>query len=447
MPKTVIADGTIVTPAFFNALNNPAFVDTPNNDGEIAKIDDAKMTDEAGNLKPVSYGYFNQLLVVEGASGLQLTYSAGAVLLGDDTATTIAAGAINATDDATSYVHVTTAGVVAVASELPIRCIPMAKVIAAAGVISTIEDLRPRWQVGPRPDEIALNTDTSVAILQAPIAQGRLTLASGDPNPGTDQTAATTLYYAPFNGGNAISLYNAAAGRWDLYSFTERSLSLTGLAADTNFDIFLYDDTGTLTLEAVAWSDSTAGGSARASAISRRNGVWVKTSDDRRYLGTIRTTGTTGQCEDSLLRRFVWNVQNQVMRPLFTTDTPIHYYTTTATLRLYNNNADFRVELVVGLANRNFNTGILANIGKNARCVVRVAIDGSSDTLQGGTLTEVYSVGIVNESMSGVQRRNNLPLSVGYHYAQATQLTQAVESVAAGTAQYQGGQLSGDILA
>ena len=347
MPKTVIADGTIVTPAFFNALNNPVFVDTPDNDGEIAKIDDADMSDEAGNLKPVSYAYFNQLLVVEGSSGLQLTYSAGAVLLGDDTAATIAAGAINATDDATSFVHVTTAGVVAVASELPIRCIPMAKVVAAAGVISTIEDLRPRWQVLPRPEEIALNTDESVAILQAPIAQGRLTLATGDPTPSTDQTAADTLYYTPYN-GDAISLYNAAANRWDLYSFAERSLDISGLAADTNFDIFIYDDAGTLTLTAVAWSNSGAGTSARASAISQRNGIWVETSSDRRYLGTIRTTGTAGQCEDSLTRRFVWNIQNQVQRFLLKQYLdPGHSYAV-AVFRYLNNDINNRIEFVVG---------------------------------------------------------------------------------------------------
>jgi len=374
MPKTVIADGTIVTPAFFNALNNPVFVDTPDNDGEIAKIDDADMSDEAGNLKPVSYAYFNQLLVVEGSSGLQLTYSAGAVLLGDDTAATIAAGAINATDDATSFVHVTTAGVVAVASELPIRCIPMAKVVAAAGVISTIEDLRPRWQVLPRPEEIALNTDESVAILQAPIAQGRLTLATGDPTPSSDQTAATTLYYTPYN-GDTISLYNAAADRWDLYGFTERSLDISGLAADTNFDIFIYDDAGTLTLVAVAWSNSGAGTSTRASAISQRNGVWVETSSDRRYLGTIRTTGVAGECEDSEVLAGLWNVQNRIQKNLFIRMIGVgdYTYTSLAWRRAYNVDT-YRLQVVSGLPTPasafgqliGFNTGgIACGIGKN----------------------------------------------------------------------------------
>lgn len=347
MPKTIFADGTLVTPAFLNAVNNPVFVDTPDNDGEVTKIDDADMSNAADQLKTTAYTYFDQLLVSEGASGLQLAYNGGVIILGDDTATTIASGTINAIDDSTSYVHVTTAGVVAIAAELPIRCISLARVVAGAGTISVIEDLRPRWQVLPRPDEIALNTDQSVAILQAPIAQGRLTLATGDPNPSTDQTAADTLYYTPFN-GNAISLYNAAADRWDLYTFTERSLDISALAANTNFDIFIYDNSGTLTLEFVAWTNSGAGISVRNEAISQRDGIYIKSSDDRRYLGTIRITGVSGECEDSEARRFVWNAQNRIKRRMLHKYTSFHTYAS-STLRYLNGSSSNSVNFVLGL--------------------------------------------------------------------------------------------------
>lgn len=152
---------------------------------------------------------------------------------------------------------------------------------------------------------------TAQTLSRASIAQGRLTLATGDPNPTTDITGATTLYYTPYN-GDLISLWNSAESRWDAYAFTERSISLSGLAANTNYDCFAYDSGGAVTLELVAWATSGAGTSTRASAISRRNGIWVKTSDNRRYLGTIRTTATIGECEDSEAKRLCWNVTNQI---------------------------------------------------------------------------------------------------------------------------------------
>ncbi|MEM9543981.1 MAG: hypothetical protein AAGA60_31420 [Cyanobacteria bacterium P01_E01_bin.42] len=150
----------------------------------------------------------------------------------------------------------------------------------------------------------------------ASVAQGRLTLATGDPTPSTEQTAANTLYYTPFN-GDRIAIYNTAASRWEVKVFSELTFDISGLLANTNYDIFLYSNGGTLTLDAVAWSNSGAGTSARDKALSRKNGIWVKTEDNRRYLGTIRTTSTVGECEDSSVKRFVFNAQNQVSKNFF----------------------------------------------------------------------------------------------------------------------------------
>jgi len=60
------------------------------------------------------------------------------------------------------------------------------------------------------------------------------------------------------------------------------------------------------------WTSNTA----RATAISLQDGVYVKTSDKSyRYLGTFRTTATT-TTEDSEAKRFVYNVNNQVARSM-----------------------------------------------------------------------------------------------------------------------------------
>ena len=149
------------------------------------------------------------------------------------------------------------------------------------------------------------------------LCQGRLTLESGVAVSTSNQTAKTTLYFTPYN-GNQIALYNGSA--WIMRSFTETSLSLSGYTADTNYDIWAYDNAGTLALASTAWTNATT----RATALALQNGVYVKSGDaTRRYLGTIRTTATAGQSEDSASKRFVWNYYNRIQTQNNTRDTPL----------------------------------------------------------------------------------------------------------------------------
>ena len=181
---------------------------------------------------------------------------------------------------------------------------------------------------------------------------GRLTLQSGTSVPSSNQTAKTTIYFTPHK-GNQIAVYDGTS--WSKKSFSEISLSLSGYAADTNFDIFIYDNSGTLTLESTAWTNNTT----RATALTTQNGVYVKSgATTRRYLGTIRTTATTGQCEDSTIRRFVWNYYNReirIMSGYLDEGGGSHTYSG-GSWRAYNNstsvttsNGGTRVELVIGI--------------------------------------------------------------------------------------------------
>ena len=88
------------------------------------------------------------------------------------------------------------------------------------------------------------------------LAQGRLTLVSGTPQPTTDVTGATTVYWTPYN-GNQIGLYDGSAN-WVVRAFAETSLSLSGLAANAVYDIFAFDSAGTLALESLAWNLPTS---------------------------------------------------------------------------------------------------------------------------------------------------------------------------------------------
>lgn len=87
-----------------------------------------------------------------------------------------------------------------------------------------------------------------------PVCQGRLTLTSGVPVTTTDVTGASTIYFTPYN-GNLVRIYDGT--RWRMYSFTELSLALGTLVNAQAYDVFIFDDSGTLTLETAEWASAT----------------------------------------------------------------------------------------------------------------------------------------------------------------------------------------------
>lgn len=82
--------------------------------------------------------------------------------------------------------------------------------------------------------------DTLVTISPT-TCEGRLTVESGVAVPIADQSARTTLYFTPYK-GNVIDLYPGSY--WVRRTFSERSLSLSGLTASLPYDIFAYDSSG-----------------------------------------------------------------------------------------------------------------------------------------------------------------------------------------------------------
>lgn len=186
----------------------------------------------------------------------------------------------------------------------------------------------------------------------AAICNGRLTLVSGAPIITTDQLAKTTLYFTPFKGCE-IGLYDGAD--WHIRRFAELSVSLSGLTADKNYDVFVYDNAGALTLELVVWTNDTT----RATALALQDGIEVKSGAlTHRYLGMIRTTGTTGQCELSFggaaaggveAKLFVWNRFHPMPWTAVSIDTNDFWGYATGAWRYADFSAAMRVSYVTGL--------------------------------------------------------------------------------------------------
>lgn len=176
---------------------------------------------------------------------------------------------------------------------------------------------------------------------------GRLTLETGVPVSTTDQTAKTSVYFTPYK-GNSIAIYNPTKAVWEHFKFTEITGTVPGGTA-TNHDVWIYDNAGTLTMAFSAWGSDTA----RTTDIVLQDGIYCKDGQlGYRYVGTIRTTSVSGQCEDSTSSRYVWNMYNRVTRSLTCTDSTGSWAYNTAAWRQANNSTTLgtaRVDFVCGL--------------------------------------------------------------------------------------------------
>lgn len=148
-------------------------------------------------------------------------------------------------------------------------------------------------------------------LVKGGIPGGRLTLATGEPDTLADQIDKTVVYYTPFV-SDMISLFDGTD--WDVFTFSELSLSVSSLTFAKLYDIFIYNNSGTLTLESLAWTNDTT----RATALTRQNGVLVKSgAATRRYLGTIyiySPDSINSYALDSENNRYVWNMYNRVLK-------------------------------------------------------------------------------------------------------------------------------------
>jgi hypothetical protein len=110
------------------------------------------------------------------------------------------------------------------------------------------------WTAPDKDGTVAMLDD--VGPTEPHLPQGRLSLTSGDPNDESD-TTSSTLYYVQ-SSGNTIMLYNILAAEWEQLTFNNTSLSLAALTANTLYDFFGYNNSGSFALEAVTWGTNTA---------------------------------------------------------------------------------------------------------------------------------------------------------------------------------------------
>lgn len=251
------------------------------------------------------------------------------------------------------------------------------------------------------------------------VCQGRLTLESGVPVSTSDQTAKTNLYFTPCD-GNKIALYDGT--RWKLYSFSELTLALGTLTSGKNYDVFVYDNAGTLTQElSAAWTNDTT----RADALTLQDGVYVKSvATTRRYVGTFRTTSTTttelsfgGVTTQVGAKIFLWNMYNQVdVRCQVHTETANYTYST-SDYRQTEAAAGNSVQVVCGMPGESLMhlTAISQARASGAALNMSTAIGYDSTTVPDPAC--IFNNGVTYDATATVICACQLckPVGLGYH--------------------------------
>lgn len=256
---------------------------------------------------------------------------------------------------------------------------------------------------------------------RAAINDFRLTLSTGAPVP-SSVSSATSVFLTPYI-GNAIGLWNGTT--WQVVTSAEVSNSLSGAAANTNFDVFAFLNSGSLAIERLAWTNNTT----RTTAVAYDDGVLIKSGDKtRRYVGTIRTTATTGQCEDSVTKRYVWNANNRVIRPmrvLGISGSTQHTYTT-LTWRQMDANTSYQLDFVLGRVADAVNaacTVTYANSTAGKFAVTSIGLNSTASPVSGCLTANMYT-SVANIAAPGFAMFSDLA-SEGYNYLAWLEIAEA----------------------
>lgn len=252
----------------------------------------------------------------------------------------------------------------------------------------------------------------------------RLSLSSGTPVTSTDVVAATSLYYTEYQSNLVLLPYRA--GKWEAFELPKGPSGVHEIRADflanspwalanaTVYDVFVtLGQDGPKLVRGPAWSSATA----RAAALARHDGVfalginplWV-------YVGTIYASAAN-QCEDSVAKRFVWNMYNRVDRLLSKQVTDVHTYST-ATWRQFNSVATNQIEYVCGAAEDCMTmliSGLVLGSGTNMQ--MSWANDATNTSSALNPWPCIYSPAVQEAVIEG----NTQASSIGYHYIAAVE--------------------------
>jgi hypothetical protein len=212
------------------------------------------------------------------------------------------------------------------------------------------------------------------------------------------------------------------------------------VAANNNYDLFAWNNGGTVTLtRGPAWtSDTVRGTGAGTSELQRVNGLWTNKNAVTNgpgvnlgtYVGTVRSNsssqidyiGGAVAANGTAASIGVWNAFNRLPVRGFVGDSTVQWIYTTATVRSANGSNTMRVSLVQGLqedyAFAEYTTTTSATVGNQLNA--GICLDSTS-AFSGRV---GYSQAINNAAYVPMAGSHTAQL-LGFHYLQACEYSSA----------------------
>jgi hypothetical protein len=256
----------------------------------------------------------------------------------------------------------------------------------------------------------------------------------------SNQAGATTVYYTPY-AGNQVPIYDGTS--MVATTFTELSQTTTdttkspaAVAASSVYDIFVWNDGGTIrATRGPAWTNDTT--RSAGTALVLVNGIYLNNASITNgpaaqrgtYVGSIRSNGSSSidfiyggsAAGGSASTLYVWNAYNRVLVNSTVMDSTASWTYSLLTWRPANNSTAARVSFLSGLAGDVFE-GSYAAMGTNSAAGTSAGGVGyDSTTSFSGTAPA--SGGVAGVLVSGLSRHSTTAL--GAHYFQALEISQA----------------------
>jgi len=231
--------------------------------------------------------------------------------------------------------------------------------------------------------EAIAGTDTARAVTPAGLAaalasavsdpQGRLTLTTNTPVMSADVNGTTNVRYTPYR-GRLAPLFDGSA--WKMHDFggelvqttTDTTKSPAAVANNSNYDIFLWNDSGTYRISrGPAWSSSTSRGTGSGTTeleyvqgrlVNKQSITNGPAAQRGTYLGTIRSNGSAqiawkfGAITAGGTAGYfgVWNYYNRVNCTTLVGESTDSWTYASTTVRQANASAGMACSIVCGMA-------------------------------------------------------------------------------------------------
>lgn len=278
---------------------------------------------------------------------------------------------------------------------------------------------------------------------------GRLTLASGAPIMNTTQAGKTTIYWTPYL-GQIVPIFNgndfipSDIGGELSQATTDNTKSPAAVAANSNYDLFIWDDSGTYRCtRGPAWSSSTARGTgAGTTELELLKGIYVnKVSitngpDAQRgtYVGTVRSNGSSqidyifgGSAAGGIAGVIgVWNMFNRVDVEMSVHDTTASWSFSSATAGPLDPGAtgsglNNRISYIIGLAEDSIDLRMYCRSRtaavNGAHLFYGIGVDSTTVISALGTVLTLSAVAVEGAPAVFLPTQGQL----GFHFAQMLQ--------------------------